>query len=108
GYLRDERNGGQNAGGGLNDTVVPYLIGINNEKWEAYSKTGYIFKKRPGTSVGLQMSYLNHDQHNKFGQGEYNGNQRTFYANLIYQGIFGNTNHSYRTGFSFLNDEVKE
>ncbi len=49
GYLKDERDGGQFKGllKNYNDTVPLYKIGIDNEKWEVYSKTGYVFKKNP-------------------------------------------------------------
>jgi outer membrane receptor for ferrienterochelin and colicins len=108
GYLTDTRNGGQiDPPPGKNRDSL-YRIGINNTKWELYSKTGFVFRKKPGTSVGLQLSYLDHTQDNLFGYRAYNGWQRTFYANLIYQGIIKTTDHTFRTGFSFMNDKVKE
>lgn len=124
GYLHDVRNGGQfeepmadttsqavhNHGNvnALNDTNAMYTIGIENKKWELYSKTGLVFRQRPGHSMGLQLSYLNHEQHNKYGFNKYDGLQKTFYANYIYQGIFGTTNHTYKFGASYLNDFVNE
>ncbi len=110
GYLKDERNGGQfrQTVPNFSDTTALYKIGINNEKWEVYSKTGYVFKKRPGTSMGLQLSYLDHTQSNFYGLNQYAGLQRTFYANYIFQGIIGNTNHTYKLGSSFMNDQVNE
>src|SRR5690606_13688350 len=59
GYLKDERIGGQFSQHlpDQHHTTPLYKIGIDNEKWEVYSKTGYVFKKRPGTSMGLQLSY---------------------------------------------------
>jgi outer membrane receptor for ferrienterochelin and colicins len=112
GYLKDVREGGQRHVF-LNplkhqETDSTYRISLENEKWELYSKTGYVFKRKPGTSMGLQLSYLNHDQKNKFGYSSYNGFQKTFYANYIFQGIINNINHTYRIGASFLNDDVKE
>lgn len=109
-YLKDERSGGQYQQllKNYNDSTPLYKIGINNEKWEVYSKTGFVFKKKPGTSMGLQLSYLNHDQHNFYGSNTYTGLQKTFYANYIFQGILGNTNNVYKLGASFMNDDVKE
>lgn len=109
-YLNDEREGGQYIEllKNYNDTTPLYKIGINNEKWEVYSKTGYVFKNKPGTSMGLQLSYLSHDQHNFYGNNKYDGLQKTFYANYIYQGILGNTSNTYKIGASYLNDDVKE
>ena len=109
-YLKDERSGGQYQQliKNYQDTVPLYKIGINNEKWEVYSKTGFVFKKKPGTSMGLQLSYLNHDQYNFYGVNAYKGLQKTFYANYIYQGIIGTTNNTYKVGGSFMHDDVNE
>jgi outer membrane receptor for ferrienterochelin and colicins len=111
GYLKDVREGGQNKQliNNYHDSVPLYAIGINNEKWELYSKTGFVFKKKPGTSMGLQLSYLDHHQRNFYGLNNvYSGWQKTFYANYIFQGIIGSTSNSYKLGASFLNDDVKE
>jgi outer membrane cobalamin receptor len=109
-YLKDERKGGQFAELLPNNYpgFPPFEISLNNEKWEVYSKTGYVFKKNPGTSMGLQLSYLDHDQNNSFDTSGYRGRQKTFYANYIYQGIMGNTSNTYKIGASYLNDDVKE
>lgn len=110
GYLKDERNGGQfkHMVPNYHDSLPLYKIGIDNEKWEVYSKTGFVFKKKPGTSMGLQLSYLNHNQQNFYGNNQYSGLQRTFYANYIFQGIIGTTNNTYKIGASFMNDDVHE
>lgn len=109
-YLKDERTGGQFKSliHHQNDTTPLYRIGINNEKWELYSKTGFVFKKKPGTSMGLQISYLNHKQDNFYGNNNYGGLQKTFYANYIFQGIIKTTDNTYKTGVSFMNDHVNE
>jgi outer membrane receptor for ferrienterochelin and colicins len=109
-YMEDERHGGQHR------KLMPihlssdtlYKIGIQNRKWEVYSKTGFIFRDKPGTSMGLQLSYLNHDQRNFYGFNTYEGFQKTFYANYIFQGMIGSSDHSYKAGASFMNDDVKE
>jgi outer membrane receptor for ferrienterochelin and colicins len=110
GYLKDERTGGQFTQiiKNPNDSVPLYKIGINNQKWELYSKTGYVFKKKPGTSMGLQLSYLNHDQNNFYGNNTYHGLQKTFYANYIFQGLIKTSDNSYKVGASFMNDNVSE
>lgn len=108
-YLKDNRVGGQFAN--LlppSDSLQLYRIGIRNNKAEVYSKTGFVFRKKPGHSAGLQLSYLDHDQDNYFGRQSYTGNQKTFYANFIYQGILGTTNRTYKFGGSLLADQVAE
>lgn len=109
-YLKDTRDGGQfkELIKNYNDSIPLYKIGINNEKWELYSKTGYVFRNKPGTSMGLQLSYLDHDQNNFYGNNKYTGLQKTFYANYIFQGIINTTNNTYKVGASFLNDDVNE
>lgn len=110
GYLKDDRSGGQAKQfiPNYNDTTPLYKIGIVNEKWELYSKTGFIFQKKPATSMGLQLSYLNHQQNNFYGNSIYDGLQKTFYANYIFQGIIKTTDNTYKLGASFLNDDVNE
>lgn len=109
GYLKDTRNGGQfrELVHG-NDSTPLYKLGIDNEKWELYSKTGYVFKKKPATSMGLQLSYLDHRQNNFYGSNVYNGSQATAYANFIYQGIFKTTDHTYNVGASYMDDQWRE
>jgi outer membrane receptor for ferrienterochelin and colicins len=107
GYLKDERDGGQFRAMVGNDSLPLYKIGINNEKWELYSKTGYVLK-RPATSMGLQISYLDHLQNNFYGYQTYRGLQKTLYANYIFQSYIGSTNNTYKVGASFLQDDVTE
>lgn len=109
-YLKDTRGGGQfkETLKNQDDSIPLYKIGIDNEKWELYSKTGYVFRRKPGTSMGLQLSYLNHNQNNFYGNNKYSGLQKTFYANYIFQGIIKTTDNTYKVGASFMNDQVDE
>jgi len=107
-YLQDRRTGGMFRSAVSSDTVPLYNIGIENTKWELYSKTGYVFRRKPGTSMGLQMSYLSHDQRNNYGANNYDGTQHTFYANYIFQGIIGKSSNGYKVGASFMSDDVNE
>jgi outer membrane receptor for ferrienterochelin and colicins len=104
-YLYDERLGGQ-----VNlhsDTTLPYLVGIRNEKYDVFSKSGYVFR-RPSTSMGLQLNYLNHDLNSFYGISRYNGKQQTTYANYIFESYILNTNYKYKLGTSYLNDIFNE
>lgn len=109
-YLNDSRNGGQFSETLLNDSSASplYKIMISNEKWEVFSKTGYIFKNRPATSMGLQLSYLDHGQQGQYGKRMYSGQENTFYANAIFETYAGSTVNNLRGGFSYLDDAVKE
>jgi hypothetical protein len=109
-YVVDKRQGGQAAEFMEHhmDTMQMYTLGINTERVDVFAKNGYVFKKRPATSMGLQLNYSSHVQDNFYGTTIYKGTQNTAYANLIFESYIGNTNHKYKTGLSFLNDDVKE
>ena len=108
-YVSDIRNGGQMQ---YNENVKPgeqpfYGIGIRSEKYDVFAKNGYVFKK-PETSMGLQLSFLQHHQNNFYGLNFYDAFQQTFYANFIFQGILLNTSHKFKTGVSYLQDLLRE
>ncbi len=81
---------------------------INTQRLEAFMKIGKVFPDRPYSSIGFQLSGMYHNQDAYFGRRSYDGTQNSLYANLIYMGIFGNTNHQYRTGLSFQYDDYTE
>jgi outer membrane receptor for ferrienterochelin and colicin len=56
----------------------------------------------------LQVSAFDHNQNSYFGLTSYNGNQKNFYSNLIYQSIIGHTGHKFKTGISFVYDKYNE
>jgi len=109
GYLKDTRRGGQYEQliHDEADTLPYYKIGLDNEKWELYSKTGFVLK-RQATSMGLQLSYLNHSQNNFYDKSKYTGLQKTFYANYIFQSYIKTTDNTYKIGASFMDDKVDE
>ncbi len=102
----EDKNGGQLSNSNLDNR---YKFGISTRKYEAFTKTGFVF---PGTrykSVGLQLSAKTFEQTANFGTlNSYQGTQSTYYGNLIYQSIIGTTDHTFRTGLSILNDEYQE
>ena len=81
---------------------------LRTERLEGWAKLGRLFPNAPYRSLGLQVSALHHWQDSEFGALTYAGQQRTFYANFLYQGILGSTNHSFRTGASLLYDDYEE
>lgn len=86
----------------------PWGYQMNMRRLEGWSKIGHIFKNRPATSIGLQLSGLYHNQEALYGLREYDATQKTFYANLIYQSYISNTNHTIKTGASVLVDDYDE
>lgn len=81
---------------------------INTQRLEAFMKIGKVFPDRPYSSLGFQLSGMYHNQDAFFGDRMYDGDQTSLYANLIYMGILGSTNHQFRTGMSFQYDNYHE
>ncbi|MEM7370835.1 MAG: TonB-dependent receptor [Bacteroidota bacterium] len=104
-----------NMGGQID--FEPNKHALGNEKWgmhlnmqrlEAFTKIGKVFEDKPWRTYGLQVSAVNHHQDSYFGMNRYDARQQTMYANFMYQGIFSNTNHGFRTGASFMYDAYQE
>ncbi len=78
------------------------------DRYEGWAKIGKVWLNKKWKSVGLQLSGVHHDQTSKYGSREYDGKQQSFYTNLIYQTIIGNTNNVIKFGGSFLADNYDE
>lgn len=83
-----------------------YLMDIR--RGEGWAKIGKMFPDKPGTSMGLQLSGIYHNQDVRYGLRAYNAEQRSFYANYIFQTIIDNTNHIVKTGASMQTDQYDE
>ncbi|WP_312090866.1 TonB-dependent receptor domain-containing protein [Chryseobacterium sp.] len=109
-FVKDERTSGQIGF----DKKIPqtqqnlYGVGIDISRFQVWNKTGYVFKGKPYQSLGWMNQYTYHQQDSFFGLRNYSGNQHTYYSNLIFESIIGNTNHKYKTGASFLYDGYNE
>lgn len=109
-FLKDKRQAGQK---GYNWRVPQslqnlYGVGIDIERFQAWNKTGFIFPSKPYQSFGWMNQFTHHMQDSFFGNRNYWGKETTFYSNLIFESIIGNTNHKYKVGASFLYDKFNE
>lgn len=86
----------------------PWGFGLDIKRIEGWAKIGHMFPNKPATSIGLQLSGLYHSQGAVYGARNYDATQRSFYANLIYQSIIGNTNHVIKGGLSTIADQFDE
>ncbi|MEO1448673.1 MAG: TonB-dependent receptor [Bacteroidota bacterium] len=95
----------------------PEIDALGTRRWgsniqirqvRAWSKLGMVFPRKPWRSIALQASAQQHAQNSYFGLRTYDAQQRSLYANFIYQGMFGNTNHTFRTGASLMIDAYTE
>lgn len=96
------------GGGVTNQPEKYYGTGSTTRRVEAFSKIGILFPDTPYKGLGFILSAVNHDQRSFFGLNQYQGQQRTLYANLIYQSIISTTNHAFKTGVSYLLDDYRE
>ena len=116
-YLSENRNGGtldfdkntfELDTSKINQQALPYGFELKTRRTEAFWKNGFLFPGKEWKSLGIILSGVNHEQDGFFGVNNYHGLERSFYANLIYQSIIGNTNHKFSTGLSYLLDDFKE
>ncbi len=110
--VSDKRFGGENnfdpSANVDGDTLSPYGIQTLNERVYAFGKVGYVFPRKKYKSVGLQLNYTNQKLSNTYGITNYDAKQNWYYGNLIYQSIINNTNHRFRTGITFSNENTNE
>lgn len=85
-----------------------YGVGLYTNHLELFSKNGFFMKKRKQASIGLIGQAKYHYMKNTFGNTVYEGTQKKIYFNGIYSDIIGNTNHTYKTGVSFIADDYNQ
>ncbi len=108
--LSDQRYGGQTAfdRNRPQSEQSSYGVGIKINRAQLWNKSGYIFKGKPYQSIGFMNQFTYHEQNSFFGPRTYQGEQKSFYSNLIFESILGNTNHKYKAGASYLYDDYEE
>ncbi|NIJ55767.1 TonB-dependent receptor [Dyadobacter arcticus] len=107
--LYEDRLGGQkNFEREMKGTTQAYGFGARINRYEFFSKIARLFPDQPYKGLGFIMNASVHDSKSYFGLNNYDGRQKTLYGNLIYQSIIGNTNHTYKTGLSYLLDNYNE
>ena len=108
--LYDKQIGGQKKFRESTDRLTQnhYGLGIENTHFEIWNKTGFVFLTKPYQSIGLQTKFIHHTIDSYFGQRVYNGNENSFFTNLLFESIIGNTNHKYTLGASYLHDAFNE
>ena len=106
-YMKDERQAGQIGYNPLTDKGTTNAWGseVNSERFTLSNKTGYVFPDTPYKSIGLQNSFQSHRQDSYFGLNSYDIHQKSWYGNLIYNSIIGNTQHKFATGLSGTYDD---
>ena len=87
----------------------PYWGGnTNSTNFKTNFKLGYVNPYIPYQSLGFQFSYTNFSQGSDFGFNIHDVDQKSIYANLVYNSIIGDTRHKIKTGISFSYDKYDE
>ncbi len=73
---------------------------LQTTRMDAWSKLGKVYEKRPWKSMGLQMAYAGHRQQMRFGRQRYDADEKTLYANYIFQSIIKHTGRVIKLGAS--------
>lgn len=106
-YLVDERSGGQTTYDNPNQSS-PYRSYINTERFQFWSKIGYMFTGESNSSVGFINMLTLHKQNSIFGIREYDSDEFSFYSNLILESSIFNFDHKVNAGVSLVYDKHSE
>jgi len=81
---------------------------IATQRYEAFSKTGFIFD-RDDTSLGFQQQFVYHGLGSSyFSRTYYDATQTSYYANLLFDSYLVNDHHKYSVGASYSYDKYDE
>lgn len=86
----------------------PWGYTLDTKRLEEWAKIGKVYDDKPGTSFGLQLSNVYHEQHANYGSRVYDATQKSLYANFIFQTIIHNTNNVIKVGLSNIIDQYDE
>ena len=111
-FVNDNRVFGQNGyidAPGILGSPYPFWGGnTNSTNFKTNFKMGYVNPNIPYQSLGFQFSYTNFSQGSDFGFNIHDVDQKSIYANLVYNSIIGDTRHKIKTGISFSYDKYDE
>lgn len=79
-----------------------YGVHIETKHVDAFAKTGFLFPNRKSRSIGLISLAKWQETDALFGVRQFNGEEKRFYFNSIFEDQIKNPNHKIKTGFSFL------
>tara|TARA_R110002072_G_scaffold300571_7_gene478379 strand:- start:448 stop:2694 length:2247 start_codon:yes stop_codon:yes gene_type:complete len=109
-YLTDQKQIGQVDFNLDTDKFTTNAWGgeINTNRAEASLKLGYVFPEIPYQSIGVQAAYSDHKQESYYGFNVYDIHHKSFYSNVIFSSIIGDSRHNFKTGISFSSDYYDE
>ena len=110
GALRETRRAGQLTFGRAEDPLTSAAYGVTSltDRLTGFGRASYTFPGRPYQTLGVLANLTDHAFTSAYGRRTYTGRQTTAQATVLMQGIFGTTAHVWKTGVSFLHDDVRE
>lgn len=81
---------------------------IDSQRFDASLKLGYVFPLLTYQSFGFQAAYNSHDQKAYYGLRQYDINHQSFFSNLLFNSIIGNTKSKFKTGINLAWDQYEE
>ncbi len=108
--LSEERTGGQFSyqPGNTDTWTNGFGIRINTRRYDGFNKIGGVFGPQKNMSVGWIQNFAYHEQNSYFGTRNYDGIQKTYYSNMLYQWNPGLSKHNIDAGFSYKYDLYDE
>lgn len=109
-FMNDEKQTGEVDFNPDTDKLTTNSWGseIRTRRYDLAAKIGYIFRDMPFQSIGFQNAFSRHEQDSYFGLRNYDIAQSSYYSNLIFNSIIGNTMHKFSTGLNFTYDRYDE
>ena len=109
-YMNDKKQGGEVAFDKDRDKGTTNYWGseVNTERFDISTKIGYVFPEMPFQSIGFQNAFNSHNQESYYGLNLYNIKQNSYYSNLIFNSIIGNTMNKFATGLNITYDNYQE
>ncbi|MFA8342779.1 MAG: carboxypeptidase-like regulatory domain-containing protein [Rhodothermaceae bacterium] len=109
-YINESREAGQKSydDSKPRTTSNGYGIGVDTERFEVFTKTGYVFSNLESTTFGWINKLVVHKQNSFFGLKDYDGKQISYYSNFIYSTILGTQEHKLTFGGSYVYDKYEE
>jgi outer membrane receptor for ferrienterochelin and colicins len=111
-YVYDERISGQFRSEKHSHAIPEgeqlYRADIINRKYDAFAKTGYVFSKNTGQSIGVQYRYTHHATSSWYGLNQYTGLEDYGNVNFIFQTPMNKEHQTMKMGVSYLYNHFRE
>jgi outer membrane receptor for ferrienterochelin and colicin len=115
GIIKEKREGGQtheSENGNGNSTQFatahhPFKIGVETDRYETYMKHAFILDQEHGTNIALMGNASLHKMDAGYGQKLYSVNEKTAYAQLLFETNF-TEQHNLSAGLSLNHNYLRE